>query len=489
MQLLRRIVLLSIVATSACMADGISLNVFIDSITSRHPLIRQQEIAPRIARTRRQGYTTAQGWRIRVNPRYSHVEPISTSPFTPTRIDEATLDASAARAIWNTGGDLSFQWRSGYTDQDLPTIQIPGPSGSQDISTGLPRLYEHSFSIGYTQPLLRNRGGGLDRLQYEVGGLEVTVADLRSAEAIEEFLARVARQFLSWSNLAEQVVILEERLELARREREHLEERFEVNLIDKADLLRAENAYRNVRQQTVLARSRRDAEAARLATLSRWEEVADMAPDYDIYQVIELPGEDSAYRMVESGGREVEALRIQRDKLDRQLAANEETALPQLDLNVSVGVQGGNDAFSESVETPKPRYAIGLLFRQQLGASAAEVDMQVTRLRRRQLHEREENLLLEIRASVRSLLRRMRDLEEILELNRKTIESARERWKEEQDLYRQGRGQLVWVIEAQDLEQNARLNYAQNATTYHQLLFEFRELTDQLLTGSDDEGR
>jgi outer membrane protein TolC len=78
----------------------------------------------------------------------------------------------------------------------------------------------------------------------------------------------------------------------------------------------------------------------------------------------------------------------------------------------------------------------------------------------------------------------MRDLEDVLELNRAAIESARERWQEEQKLYRQGRGQLVWVIQAQDMEQNARLTYAQNAATYHQLLIDLRELTDQIVDGS-----
>jgi outer membrane protein TolC len=487
LQLLRWIILFFVVAVSTCSAEGVSLNVYLDSLIAEHPLVRRQNISPHISEVRREGYAARQDWRARVNPRYSHVEPVSTSPFTPTRIDEWRLDASLSRAIWGTGGDLSFQWQSTYTDQEIPTIDIPGPAGSQGISTGVPELFEHSFSLRYTQPLLRNRGGDLDRLQYETSDYDISIADVEAAESIEEFLARMAARYLSWVNLTEQVTIIKERLELARQERQHLEDRYDVNLIDRADLLRAENAYRNVEQQLVLARSRRNAEAARLATLAEWEALADTTPDYDIYRTADLPDVDSAYRMIESDGREVTALRLQRDKLNHQLAAWKETTLPQLDLNVSVGLQGGNDAFSESIEIDDPQYSVGLLLRQQIGAASAEADIRVAELRKRQLLESEDNLLLETRASVRSLLKRMRDMEEVLELNRQTIQSARERWKEERELYREGRGQLVWVIQAQDMEQNARLNYARNATTYHQLLAEFRELTDQLLADSNHE--
>lgn len=423
-----------------------------------------------------------------VNPRYSHVEPVSTSPFAPTQVDRVTVDASIGRDIWTTGGDLSFDWQSDYTNQDLPSITIPGPDGIQTISTGTPRLYEHVFTLGYSQPLLRNRGGDLDRVSYELGEFETAIADLESSESIEEFLARLAGEFITWASVAEQVMIISERLNLAQQELDHLKKRYDVNLIERADLLRAENALRNVRQQLVVARSQRDTQAERLAELAQWPQLAEGEPEYDLFQTTDLPDSDSAYAMVESESRELRALRLRHDQLDRQLAAYKQSGLPQLDLNLSIGVQGGDDAFGKSMAIDDPRWAVGLLLRHPIGAHAAEADMKVARLRQERLLESEENVLLDLRATLRSLLRRMRDMQDVLELNRQTIESARERWREEQKLYRQGRGQLVWVIQAQDMEQNARLNYTRNAASYQHMLVEYKELTDQIFTGGNSRG-
>lgn len=484
MHLFRLLILLSVIIVVPHAVQSITLPIFLDSVAANHPLISQQEFRPRISDIRRQGFLAAEDWRLRLNPRYSHVEPVSTSPFAPTRVDEVSFDASIRRAIWNTGGDLSVNWQTNYTDQVLPSINIPGPAGDQSISTGAPRLYEHIVSVGFTQPLLQNRGGDLDRLQYDLGAFETTIADLQSSEDIEEFLANLAGQFVTWVSLAAQADIIQHRLELAQEERSHLEERYDVNLIDRADLLRAENAYRTVRQQLVLAQSRRDAQAARLAELAQWEALVEKSPEYDLFRTVELPSLDSAYAIIETDGREIQVLRTQRDQIARQLSAYEQTELPRLDLNLSLGLMGGDDTFGESVMIDDPRWTIGLLFRHPLGAHAAETDIQVVRLQQKQLEKSEQNLLLQIRSSVRSILKRMRDLEDVLELNRAAIESARERWQEEQKLYRQGRGQLVWVIQAQDMEQNARLTYAQNAATYHQLLIDLRELTDQIVDGS-----
>ena len=82
---------------------------------------------------------------------------------------------------------------------------------------------------------------------------------------------------------------------------------------------------------------------------------------------------------------------------------------------------------------------------------------------------------------MRSLLIQARELERVLELNRRQIESAREKTEAERELYGQGRGELTFVLQSRNSEQAASLQYAENATRYHQLLLTYRELTDGLL--------
>ena len=91
-----------------------------------------------------------------------------------------------------------------------------------------------------------------------------------------------------------------------------------------------------------------------------------------------------------------------------------------------------------------------------------------------------EEVAVALASALTSLHIQLSELEEVLALNQEQIESARERTEEELKLYNQGRGELTFVIQSRDNEQNAKLTLAQNALTYHKLLIEYQALTDQL---------
>ena len=73
------------------------------------------------------------------------------------------------------------------------------------------------------------------------------------------------------------------------------------------------------------------------------------------------------------------------------------------------------------------------------------------------------------------------EMEEVLRLNKEQIQSAKRRTAEELKLYNQGRGEMTFVIQSQDSEENSKLTYAVNAVTYHKLIIAYRSLMDQLL--------
>jgi hypothetical protein len=80
-----------------------------------------------------------------------------------------------------------------------------------------------------------------------------------------------------------------------------------------------------------------------------------------------------------------------------------------------------------------------------------------------------------------NLLIQLEDLEKVLDLNQKQIESAQEKTKEEIKLYNQGRSQLTFVIQSEDNEEAAWLTYAGNAYLYHSLILQYYALLDELL--------
>jgi hypothetical protein len=71
-------------------------------------------------------------------------------------------------------------------------------------------------------------------------------------------------------------------------------------------------------------------------------------------------------------------------------------------------------------------------------------------------------------------------MKEIMELNRTQIQTAEKKTEQELELYNKGKSQLNFVIQSRDNEENARLRYAENAVRYHQMIMQYRELTDRL---------
>jgi hypothetical protein len=56
-----------------------------------------------------------------------------------------------------------------------------------------------------------------------------------------------------------------------------------------------------------------------------------------------------------------------------------------------------------------------------------------------------------------------------------------EKRNEELELYNRGEGELTFVIQSRENEQNARLVYVESATMYHKLLYYYWDLFDALL--------
>ncbi|MBA7570008.1 hypothetical protein ES708_11753 [subsurface metagenome] len=119
-------------------------------------------------------------------------------------------------------------------------------------------------------------------------------------------------------------------------------------------------------------------------------------------------------------------------------------------------------------------------FKALLGNRGITAEMEVIDIQLQRLQAESRDLEITLEASLRNLLLQMADMGKILELNQAQIESAQEKTKEELKLYNQGRGQLTFVIQSRDNEQNARLSYVDNAALYHLLKLQYQALLDKL---------
>jgi len=465
--------------TSTASGQSLSLEELFALVADSHPLINQQKLNSAIEDESRRRFLSDKDWLLTVRPSFLHSDLIATSSFSPERLDELDLTASLERKFWVTGGQLSLSFTSTMTDQDLPALSIPG--GDSDISTGVERFHEHALSVNYSQPLMRNYRGKLDRLEYNLADYTVDITELQALENQERFLYDIGQKYLDWVLYEEQLKIAEERLILAERQLEQSTAKYEANLIDKVDVLRSEDAVRKARQNMVLIKSRTAAQKAELAVLTRNNSIVEMKPDYDLYGLSDFGNIEVVYNEVLERSRIITALKVGQNRLRRSREGFRETGRPLLDLNLGVGLKGGDERFGESIGLDKPDLMASLLFIKPLGNTAAGSDIARTNLELEQLQYEIEKTALDLESAITSLLIQLTELEKVLELNRSEIESARKTTVEEIELYNQGRSDLTFVIQSQDNEQNARLLYAENAATYHKIGLTYLELTDQIL--------
>jgi outer membrane protein TolC len=465
-------------------AETITLDEYLDRLQKTHPFFEKESLSVVIESRAQEGLLGAEDWNLSGTSYYSHQKLLASSAFSPDRLDALGLDATAERAFWKTGGRLSLSWASRFSDQKLPDIVIPSLG---TIPTGPSEFYEHKMYAAYSQPLLQNYGGALDRLAYELSEYDIDFTEVQILENQEGFLADLAGRFLDWVLLSEQRRIAEERKLLAEEELERTIEKRKAYLVDQVDVLRAEDAVRIAEQNVVLVESRWKALRAELSVLCRSEDMCQKSPRFDLYQLEQLPSSEEAREQLREQSRILKTLSIRRDQLLFLRDGYQEQTRPQLFLNVGAGLQGGDDQFGDALMLDKPDMSVSLTFRYPLENRTALTNVATATLEIGQLEMEIENISLDLESGVVNLLIQIQELEKVLQLNREQIESAAAKTEEELDLYNQGRSDLTFVILSRDNEQQAKLTYAQNAASYQKLILQYHALMDEFLTAQGPE--
>ena len=420
----------------------------------------------------------AKDWRVSSSPYYFYQEPLATSPFTPTRVEQYNAGASVEKAFWSTGGRLAMSWSSDLTDQALEDIVLPGLG---TISTGEPKFYQNSLVVSYTQPLFQNMKGELDRLAYDMSQYAVDMVGVQAVENQEQFLLDIAVRFIDWAVLTEQRTIFTEQVGLMERQLEQARRKREANLVDEVDVLRALDAVRISQQNVVLIEAQWHAKQAELAILSRSEELYDLSPQFDLYQRVDSSLLDGASDRLRDQSRLLRILAIRRQQLERQQRGFREFTKPQLFLRTQVSANSGDTKLDGSLSLDKPARGVFLQFNYPLGNRTARADAEKGRLQIQHHDLETADVILGLEAGLQNLLIQIEGMERVLALNEQQIESARLKTAEELKRYEQGRGDLVFVIQSQSNEEQAKLSYAQNAALYHGHHLRLKALLDELI--------
>ena len=451
-------------------SQTVTLTEFLNQLKNEHPLFTKENLTSEIFRARQQSLTGAQDWNLVSSVGYFSDEPV-ISFASPSKTSGTSFSGGLEKTFWGTGGRLS-------TTITTTSLKFALPMGFEGIPTD---NYQSEIALTYIHPLMRNRKGFLDRLQYNLMQFDIDATEINALENEENFLTESANKFLNWVFLVEQRNIIEERLNLSRTELERTERKRKANLVEKVDLIRAGDAVRIAEQNMFLSESRLKGLKAELAVLTQQDDYDNTTPLYELYNTETLPLLEEVRANIESDSRIVRMLNIRIQQLNLVRRGFKETAKPNLALVAQLNKKELNEGLGGSFGLEKTDALIALQFSIPLGNKTAKSNISQTDVQISQLQSQIREVVIGLTSIISNLHTQMTEMEKVLRLNVEQINSSREKTDEELKLYNQGRGDLTFVIQSRDNEQNAKLLYAVNALTYHSLLIQYRSLTDQLL--------
>jgi outer membrane protein TolC len=470
MKLTKTVVLVFSLIQFAAAVSAIELEEYIDLVKQNHPFFQKEELALQVEYSRGETLLPRSEWQHSLGPRYTIADGRVGSEFLKNLSQNATLQAGMQRRFVD-GRSLGFSASTGYTWlQDPVTIPVPMEQHS----------FEHGFEVSLSWPLKideeRLAWLGYDLQEYTIKAKEVEIQENR-----ESFLVEPATLFIDWVYALELVEIYRQRLELAEEQLAMTNRMFRANLVEKLDVMRAEDAIRTAQSAIFEYESLAKSIQAVLATLSDSENIYDEKPDFKFYSFVELPLPDEAAARGKANTRLKKPLLLAVEQLRYRSDAYEEDEKPNLDLYFEVGISGPQDSFLDSLYIIHPQATVGLSYSPPTGLEQVDAERQLISTEIEQLEKEIETLEKTVETNVRSLLIQVAELEKIIELNRELIESAEGKTAEEARLYSQGRNMLTNVIQSRDGVQDQRARLVDSFARYHRLIVQYRAFMDELL--------
>lgn len=454
----------------AATVRAIELDEYIELVKQNHPFFRKEQLAVEVEEARRHTLLPRYEWRYSLMPRYTVRDEPSTSDLFSNMAQVAAMEAGMQRSFAD-GRQVGLSVSTSYTWLQNP----PVPTVAEEEHS-----FRHGLTLSASWPLERNVER-LARLGYDLQEYTIKAKEIEIQENLESFLVEPATLFIDWAYALELVDIYRQRLELAEEQLQTTNRMYRSNLVDRLDVLRAEDSVRTAQQAIFEYESLAKSIQATLATLCDTQSIYEQRPDFEFYHFTELPTAAAAALRGKDSTRLKEPLLVLVEQLRFQSDAFREREKATLDLFLEAGIYGPQEKIVDSLRVMYPQASVSLSYSPATGLEQLESERLIIRTQIRELEAEIEALEKTVETNVTSLLIQAAELEKIIELNRQLIDSAEEKAVEEARLYNQGRNMLTNVIQSRDSVQAQRARLVDSFARYHRLIIQYRAVMDQLL--------
>ncbi|NBB78436.1 MAG: TolC family protein [Verrucomicrobia bacterium] len=267
------------------------------------------------------------------------------------------------------------------------TNRLENSLNRQSLSSLFSPEFQSVSQITVTQPLLRGRGREANLAGVEVARAEVLGAEFQLRSTVEETIAQILIAYAEAQFGAENLAVKQAAVQLADDLIQENRRRLEEGLMSPIDVTQAEARRAEAQEEVVAARNFLRERKNRLLELTGrdYNFGEEVRLGDGVGDLLEPPTQgrvEIARELLESNGIYRAALARAEAEGARVLFA-ENQALPQLDLELSLGYNGLGGDFSESFSdfgrNKEPDWSVGLLFSVPLNRDAERARLREAR--------------------------------------------------------------------------------------------------------------
>ncbi len=449
---------------------SLTMDEFLRSARISNSLWQGDDLAKRRVDLEKRALRGIDDWQLESDIVVSYMEPLD--PYTKgfERFTQASVSGGLSRYFWNSGG--TFTGGLNFSG---------GPVEYVETSPGIDvwdQSFEHSIYMSYTQPLLRNFRGRLAKIPYKLREFDMEMYKLEREDKREDLIVEAAQSYIDWAWLLDTKAILLERMMLAEKEYEMAQKKYDAHLIDEVDVLRAETTLETARLNLETLNADLTSHIAFLSVLTGRSDLASRKPTPELEKLPVLPNIAKLIRNFQSRSRLVMLLRYNIQQLQLNEEGMTEEAKRNLMLSGSPSLAKTDGDIAKSFVLDQPTVSVGLGMDFPLDKSVLRNEIAANRIA---IEELELQIDVLEQAQYRAITRlhsKLGTLQPLIALHDRKIEAAQKMTEAEEELYRQGRSEYTFVIQAEDAELAAKLARLDTLREYHRLYHELLNLTD-----------
>ncbi len=337
------------------------------------------------------------------------------------------------------------------------------------------------YGVNLQQPLYT---GGAVWNGYQISHLSHDIAEAQLETTVQTVLNNVTSAYYSALFAKSAVGVTEQALTSAQKNLDQVTKFYESGKSSKLDVLRAEVQVANFKPQLVSVKNQFRLAKSNLANLLGIDEDSDFKFRGELtYLQNDLLNSSlqELTRLALENRAEIKMIENQKEIAERQVAINRSTLLPKISFSTSYQYQGMRDNLEFTGEDLNKSFNSSLsisipLFNgfknsaklQQAKIGIKEVDHQQTALKNG------------IRLEVKSAYYKMKEAEEKVATQRKTIEQAQEALRLANLMYSEGASTQLDVLNANLALKQAKMNYQQSLLEYNLALSGLKKAINQL---------